>query len=216
MTLKISKSYYKNAEEIKKSKFICQLARVETEEEARTFIAQIKSENPKANHNCWTYTLGERQEIQRMSDDGEPSGTAGVPMLEILKKREITDVVAVVTRYFGGIKLGAGGLIRAYAGAVAHALDTVGLVELVEQQGFLLQLDYSLYDSLRRYLQEQGLQMSEPQFTSDVQLSCFVNLDEAEAFLLNLKEQFNDKIAATKTEIRPIEVPYLQNRKEEL
>ncbi len=110
MTITIKEDFIAE-EEIKKSRFICHLKRVYTEEEARAFISEIKKEHHKANHNCSAFTLGDRQEIQRSSDDGEPSGTAGVPMLEILKKREITNVCAVVTRYFGGIKLGAGGLM---------------------------------------------------------------------------------------------------------
>ncbi|MDM5143484.1 IMPACT family member YigZ [Lactococcus lactis] len=104
MTITI-KTDFINEEESKKSRFICHLKRISTEEEA-LFIAKIKKEHWKANHNCSAYTLGDRQEIQRTSDDGEPSGTAGVPMLEILKKKEIINVCAVVTRYFGGIKLG--------------------------------------------------------------------------------------------------------------
>ena len=93
--------------EIKKSRFICFLKRIETEEEAKAFIQQIKKEHWKANHNCSAFVLGDHHEIQRSSDDGEPSGTAGVPMLEVLKKNDLINVCAVVTRYFGGTKLGA-------------------------------------------------------------------------------------------------------------
>ena len=100
-------------EEIKKSRFICQLKRVDTEEEGRQFITQIKKEHYKATHSCSAMIIGEHAEIKRSSDDGEPSGTAGVPMLTVLEKQGLTNVVAVVTRYFGGIKLGAGGLIQA-------------------------------------------------------------------------------------------------------
>ena len=105
-------------EEIKKSKFICHVKRVSSEEEARDFINAIKKEHYKATHNCSAFIIGEQSDIKRTSDDGEPSGTAGVPMLGVLENHRITNSCVVVTRYFGGIKLGAGGLIRAYAGSV--------------------------------------------------------------------------------------------------
>ncbi|MFI9029403.1 YigZ family protein [Streptomyces sp. NPDC053560] len=114
--------------EINKSRFICALAPVATEAEAQEFIARIRKEHPTARHHCFAYVLGADGGIQKASDDGEPGGTAGVPMLQMLVRREMRYVVAVVTRYFGGIKLGAGGLIRAYGGAVGEALDTLGTV----------------------------------------------------------------------------------------
>lgn len=193
-------------EEIKKSRFICHLKRVYTEEEARSFISEIKKEHHKANHNCSAFTLGERQEIQRSSDDGEPSGTAGVPMLEILKKREITNVCAVVTRYFGGIKLGAGGLIRAYAGSVGHALDQVGLVKFVTQEQLILTLDYGNYDGLQRFLSAQGLIISESEFLSDVTVKLFVDLDKTDQLLADLIEQFSGKISVAKGDKHLVEV----------
>ncbi|MFK4935642.1 YigZ family protein [Lactococcus garvieae] len=205
MTITIKKDFIAE-EEIKKSRFICHLKRVYTEEEARAFISEIKKEPHKANHNCSAFTLGERQEIQRSSDDGEPSGTAGVPMLEILKKREITNVCAVVTRYFGGIKLGAGGLIRAYAGSVGHALDQVGLVKFVTQEQLILTLDYGNYDGLQRFLSAQGFVISESEFLSDVTVKLFVDLDKTEQLLADLIEQFSGKISVAKGEKQLVEV----------
>ncbi|EKF50876.1 YigZ family protein [Lactococcus garvieae] len=205
MTITI-KTDFTAEEEIKKSRFICHLKRVYTEEEARAFITSIKKEHYKANHNCSAFTLGDRQEIQRSSDDGEPSGTAGVPMLEILKKREITNVCAVVTRYFGGIKLGAGGLIRAYAGSVGHALDQVGLVQFVTQEELILTLDYGNFDSLQRFLVNQGLVISESEFLADVTVKLFVDLDKVEQLLADLVEQFSGKISASKGEKQLVEV----------
>ena len=99
------------------------MKRIISEEEGREYIAQIKKEHHKANHSCSAMIVGDDGQIKRSSDDGEPSGTAGVPMLTVLEKQGLTNVVAVVTRYFGGIKLGAGGLIRAYSGSVAHAIE---------------------------------------------------------------------------------------------
>ena len=114
---------------IDRSRFICHLKKVETEEEAQEYIKALKKEYWDANHNCSAYIIGENMEHQRSSDDGEPSGTAGVPMLEVLKKRELHNLVAVVTRYFGGIKLGAGGLIRAYGRSVSEAIDQSGIAK---------------------------------------------------------------------------------------
>ncbi|WP_439646091.1 IMPACT family protein [Secundilactobacillus silagei] len=114
---------------LKKSRFICSVQRATTKETADVFIESVRQANPKANHNCFAYMLGEHDEIQRESDDGEPSGTAGVPILEVLKRMALHDVVAVVTRYFGGTKLGAGGLIRAYSNSTSRAIEQVGLVK---------------------------------------------------------------------------------------
>ncbi|MEV4615585.1 YigZ family protein [Kitasatospora sp. NPDC049258] len=115
--------------EIKKSRFICHLARVADEDEAQAFVAAVRKQYWDARHNCTAFVVGEEQRRERSSDDGEPGGTAGVPMLEVLRRRGVTDTVAVVTRYFGGIKLGAGGLVRAYGNAVSRALDEAGLLE---------------------------------------------------------------------------------------
>ena len=127
-------------------------------------------------------------------------------MLEILKKREITNVCAVVTRYFGGIKLGAGGLIRAYAGSVGHALDQVGLVKFVTQEQLILTLDYGNYDGLQRFLSTQGLVISESEFLSDVTVKLFVDLDKTEQLLADLIEQFSGKISVAKGEKQLVEV----------
>ncbi len=112
--------------EINRSRFICALAPAATEQEAQGFVARIRRENPAASHNCFAYVIGADASVQKASDDGEPGGTAGVPMLQMLTRREMRYVVAVVTRYYGGVKLGAGGLIRAYGGVVGEALDALG------------------------------------------------------------------------------------------
>ncbi|MEU9101926.1 YigZ family protein [Streptomyces sp. NPDC048361] len=114
--------------EISRSRFICALAPAATEEEAQAFIARIRKEHPAAGHHCFAYVIGADAGVQKASDDGEPGGTAGVPMLQMLTRREVRYAVAVVTRYFGGVKLGAGGLIRAYGGVVGEALDAVGTI----------------------------------------------------------------------------------------
>ncbi|MFI8106329.1 YigZ family protein [Streptomyces sp. NPDC086023] len=112
--------------EINRSRFICSLAPAATEQEAQDFVARIRKEHPTATHNCFAYVIGADAAVQKASDDGEPGGTAGVPMLQMLMRREVRYAVAVVTRYYGGVKLGAGGLIRAYGGVVGEALDELG------------------------------------------------------------------------------------------
>ncbi|MFF4651409.1 YigZ family protein [Streptomyces sp. NPDC001380] len=116
--------------EIKKSRFVCSLARVADEEEAQAFIAAVRKEFWDARHNCTAFVVGDEQRRERSSDDGEPAGTAGVPMLEVLRRRGLTDTAAVVSRWFGGVLLGAGGLVRAYGSAVSETLDLAGVVEL--------------------------------------------------------------------------------------
>ncbi|MEW2175707.1 YigZ family protein [Streptomyces sp. NPDC005406] len=112
--------------EINRSRFICALAPAATEQDAQDVVARVRREHPTASHNCFAYVIGADASVQKASDDGEPGGTAGVPMLQMLTRREMRYVVAVVTRYYGGVKLGAGGLIRAYGGAVGEALDAIG------------------------------------------------------------------------------------------
>ncbi|MFF5703351.1 YigZ family protein [Streptomyces sp. NPDC012794] len=114
--------------EINRSRFLCSIAPAATEREAQDFIARVRKEHPAATHNCYAYVIGADASVQKASDDGEPGGTAGVPMLQMLTRRDIRYAVAVVTRYYGGVKLGAGGLIRAYGGVVGEALDVLGTV----------------------------------------------------------------------------------------
>ncbi|QIH75378.1 YigZ family protein [Macrococcoides canis] len=123
---------------INKSRFITYLFKIESEAEAKAKIDEIKALHKDANHNCSAYTIGDSHQIQKANDDGEPSGTAGVPMLESLKKNDIHNVVAIVTRYFGGIKLGSGGLIRAYQGGVSEAIQQTGKV--IYKNGMIIQV----------------------------------------------------------------------------
>ncbi|MEZ0095591.1 YigZ family protein [Streptacidiphilus sp. EB129] len=115
--------------EVRKSRFLCSLARVQDEAEAQAFVAALRKRYWDARHHCTAFVVGDEPRRERSNDDGEPAGTAGAPMLEVLRGRGLTDTVAVVTRYFGGVLLGAGGLVRAYGGAVSAALDQAVLVE---------------------------------------------------------------------------------------
>ena len=194
-------------EEIKKSRFICHAKRVYSEAEARDFITAIKKEHYKATHNCSAFIVGERSEIKRTSDDGEPSGTAGVPMLGVLENHNLTNVCVVVTRYFGGIKLGAGGLIRAYAGSVALAVKEIGIIEIKEQAGIAIQMSYAQYQEYSNFLREHKLTEIETNFTDQINTIIYVDKEEKENIKSALVEFFNGKVTLTDQGLREVEVP---------
>ena len=194
-------------EEIKKSRFICHAKRVYSEEEARDFIAAIKKEHYKAPHNCSAFIVGEKSEIKRTSDDGEPSGTAGVPMLGVMENHQLTNVCFVVTRYFGGIKLGAGGLIRAYAGSVALAIKEIGLIEIKEQAGLRLKMSYSQYQNFDNFLKAEDLIEFDTEFTDLVATTIYIDKQEKEPLEQKLVEFFNGKIQIDDQGLREVEIP---------
>ena len=194
-------------EEIKKSRFICYVKRVYSEEEARDFITAIKKEHYKATHNCSAFIVGERSEIKRTNDDGEPSGTAGVPMLGVLENHNLTNVCVVVTRYFGGIKLGAGGLIRAYAGSVALAVKEISIIEIKEQAGIAIQMSYAQYQEYSNFLREHKLTEIETNFTDQIDTIIYVDKEEKENIKSALVEFFNGKVTLTDQGLREVEVP---------
>ena len=194
-------------EEIKKSRFICHAKRVYSEEEARDFITAIKKEHYKATHNCSAFIVGERSEIKRTSDDGEPSGTAGVPMLGVLENHNLTNVCVVVTRYFGGIKLGAGGLIRAYAGSVALAVKEIGIIKIREQAGIAIQMSYAQYQEYGNFLREHNLMELETTFTDQIDTIIYVDKEEKENTKAALVEFFNGKVTLTDKGLREVEIP---------
>lgn len=167
---------------IQKSRFIAHFARVETEEEAQDFIQEIKKQHWSATHNCSAYLIGEQDQIQKANDDGEPSGTAGVPMLEVLKKRELKDTVVVVTRYFGGIKLGAGGLIRAYGGATSEGLNAVGVVERKRTTIMHVKVDYTWLGKLENELRGSIYPLKEIHYADTVIFDVYVKDADVPAF----------------------------------
>lgn len=195
--------------DIKKSRFICYLKRVSTEEEARTFIQALKKEHYKANHNCSAFILGETAAIKRSSDDGEPSGTAGVPMLGVLEQHQITNTVAVVTRYFGGIKLGAGGLIRAYAASVAEAVKEIGLVTVKEQEGLQVQLSYAQYQEFATWLAKHNLLEYDTQFLENIRTTLFVDKEGKEAICQDLVDYYHGKVSIEEAGSRIVEIPHI-------
>ncbi|AOT01633.1 YigZ family protein [Exiguobacterium sp. U13-1] len=168
---------------IQKSRFITYLARATTEEQAQAFISDLKKKHHDANHNCSAYVIGERNEIQKANDDGEPSGTAGVPMLEVLKKRDLRDTVVVVTRYFGGIKLGGGGLIRAYGSSVSEALNAVGVVERIEHTVISVNVDYTWLGKLENELRASVHPIDQIHYLDQVQIDVLVKTADVPDFL---------------------------------
>lgn len=194
-------------EMIKKSRFICQIKRISSEEEGREFIAQVKKEHYKATHSCSAMIIGEDSAIKRSSDDGEPSGTAGVPMLTVLEKNALTNIVVVVTRYFGGIKLGAGGLIRAYAGSVANAIKELGIVEVKSQEGILIELSYPQYQTFANFLKQENLQETDTDFSVNVTTAVYLDKGKVPELLEHLTEFYNGKIETMSVGQKIIEVP---------
>lgn len=150
------KNFGKDEFEEKKSTFIGRAKRVQTEEEAKDFINQIRSEEKEARHNVYAYAIGENMGIQRYSDDGEPQGTGGIPVLDVIKKNEITDIAIVVTRYFGGILLGKGGLVRAYSKGASIAIKNAGIVEKVKGRSLTFIVEYDTLGKIQ-YLFDQNL-----------------------------------------------------------
>lgn len=193
---------------IKKSRFICSIGRADTEEAAQDFIAQVQTANRKANHNCFAYMIGDKDQVQRESDNGEPSGTAGVPILESLQLAKLHNVVAVVTRYFGGIKLGAGGLIRAYSNVTTNAIHQAGLVQRVLQTAVDITVSYAQHDKLLYFLKEQQVEVANEAYGVDVTVTIFVDQAACDDLIDQLTNRFNDQLQIKKGQPRNHEVPY--------
>jgi len=157
-------------DEIKRSRFVTTLAHTSAREEALIFIDQIRAEFPDASHNCWAFLIGPPGTTGNvgMSDDGEPYGTAGRPMLTVLTHSRLGDVTAVVTRYFGGTKLGKGGLVRAYSGGVQHALEKVQCTERVTRVAVLATIGYAAYESFKRLLPDFEVLVMAEDFGTDI------------------------------------------------
>jgi uncharacterized YigZ family protein len=168
---------------IQKSRFTTYVNRVTNESDAQAFIETIKKKHWDANHNCSAYLIGENDQIQKANDDGEPSGTAGVPMLEVLKKRGLKDTVIVVTRYFGGIKLGAGGLIRAYGSATSEGLNATGIVERKLMQIFHTKVDYTWLGKVENELRASRYLIKDINYLEQVELQIYVTSGEEDVFL---------------------------------
>jgi uncharacterized YigZ family protein len=190
---------------IQKSRFIAHIKRTESEAEAQEFIQTLKKKYWDATHNCSAYLIGEHDQIQKANDDGEPSGTAGVPILEVLKKRKLKDTVVVVTRYFGGIKLGAGGLIRAYGKATSEGLDAVGIVERRLMRVCHVKIDYSWLGKIENELRSSIYILKNIQYQENVEIEVFVEEENQPAFSEWMIEMTNGQADITAGEVTYLE-----------
>lgn len=182
---KIYKTIYKYGKDetiINKSRFIGYAMPIETEEDALEFIQEIKTKHRDATHNVYAYVLGKDSNVQRFSDDGEPSGTAGIPALEVLKKEDLRNTVVVVTRYFGGVKLGAGGLIRAYTRGAKIGIEAGIIIDMVLHTKVKIRMDYTSYGSVENYLMTEEYIVDESIFDEAVNTFVYVEDSKLEEF----------------------------------
>jgi len=177
----------------KKSRFIASVKPVSTEDEAIRFINDLKSKYWDATHNVYAYYIGGINIIQRFSDDGEPSGTAGLPVLEVIKRMEVRDLVVVVTRYFGGTLLGASGLIRAYGKSASLGIEAAQIVRRKLCREITVILEYTLLGKVQSLLVSKGFLIKDVIYEQDVKITVFIPEDEVEAFINFITETTNAK-----------------------
>lgn len=177
----------------KKSRFIAQVFPIETEDEALAFLAQVRKKHYDARHNCFAYVLGEKNETERCSDDGEPSGTAGRPMLEVITGRGIHDVLVVVTRYFGGTLLGTGGLVRAYSAAVKAGLENSTIVEKCRGYSVKIKTDYNNLGKIQYVAAEMEIPEEHSEYGEMVELVYTVPEEKVPAFEREITEKTGGK-----------------------
>ncbi|GAK02584.1 LOW QUALITY PROTEIN: protein co-occurring with transport systems [Geomicrobium sp. JCM 19037] len=179
---------------IQKSRFITHMKRVSTEDAAKEFIDTIKKDHWNAAHNCSAYVIGENDDIQKANDDGEPSGTAGVPMLNVLLKQNLKDTVVVVTRYFGGIKLGAGGSIRAYGSSVSLGTEEIGVVNRRLMQKYDVHCTYELLGKLENEIRQSSYLLTDIEYNEQVTFHIAVPFEERSTFESWMVEVSNDRV----------------------
>ncbi|MDY4573844.1 MAG: YigZ family protein [Intestinibacter sp.] len=166
---------------VEKSTFIGYAKPIKSEEEAVEFINQIKKKHTDATHNVWAYTVGETMNIQRYSDDGEPQGTAGIPTLEVIKKEDLRDVVVVVTRYFGGIKLGAGGLVRAYTKGAKIGIEAAQIIQKVKYKEVSVTIDYNQIGKVQNEIMNMGYTIKDTLYSEKVEIIVYSREEEADS-----------------------------------
>lgn len=174
--------------EINKSKFIATVKQVESEEEARDFLSTVKKKFYDATHNCSAWILGVNGDKQKSNDDGEPSGTAGNPILETIKKNELVNVIVIVTRYFGGIKLGAGGLIRAYSHTASLGLNESQIVTMTPMQQLKITIDYNFLATIENWIRNNQLQLENTDYADNVTLNLLLMPEEVQMRLTQLTD----------------------------
>ncbi|AQS09063.1 IMPACT family member YigZ [Clostridium saccharobutylicum] len=186
--------------EEKKSEFIGYAKRVQNEEEAKEFVNEIKSLHKQARHNCWAYVIGSNMNIQRYSDDGEPQGTAGIPILEVMKKSNVTDCAVVVTRYFGGVLLGTGGLTRAYTKGASIAIKAAGIVEKVSGLKLSFEIEYDLFGKIQYICGQNSWHIEETEYTDKVIVHILCEEAISEEIENEIVEVTNGKVIVRKSE----------------
>jgi uncharacterized YigZ family protein len=187
---------------IKKSRFIGYATPIQSEEEALQFIAALQKKHWDATHNCYAYVFGPHDEIQKANDDGEPSGTAGKPILEVIKKEQLHNVAVVVTRYFGGIMLGAGGLIRAYSAGCGAGLQAAKIVTRILFQEIAIDIDYTWYGKIENELHAGGWHIDRVDYLDRVTVYALCPVDDAETLHKTLINATNGQALLTNTEQR--------------
>ena len=185
---------------INKSRFIGYGCPCETEDEALAFLARIRQKHKDATHNCYAYIIGLNSGIMRSSDDGEPGGTAGMPIIEVMKARGVVNCAVVVTRYFGGILLGAGGLTRAYAKAASDAVGAASIRLFAEAVLLEITLDYSLYGRLAAIYAEFGAKICSEEFSEQVKSSVYVRAEHAKALSERICDACCGKVSVVEKE----------------
>ena len=166
---------------VEKSTFIGYAKPIKTEEEAIEFVNEIKKKHKDATHNVWAYTVGESMNIQRYSDDGEPQGTAGIPTLEVIKKEDLRDVVVVVTRYFGGIKLGAGGLVRAYTKGAKVGIEAGIVIEKVKYVEVKIKIEYTQLGRIQNEIMNLGYKVKDTIYSEDVEIIVYSKVEDVQS-----------------------------------
>ena len=192
---------------IEKSTFIGYAKPIKTEEVAIEFVNEIKKKHKDATHNVWAYTVGKTMNIQRYSDDGEPQGTAGIPTLEVIKKEDLRDVVVVVTRYFGGVKLGAGGLVRAYTKGAKIGIDAAKVIEKVMYKEVRIKIDYNQLGKVQNEIMNMNYFVKDTIYEDNVEIIVYSRLEEVKV----LTDKMIDITSAT-AEIKLCEEFYLSEQ----
>ena len=184
---------------IEKSRFITYCAHVENEEEARAFVAEIRSKHTLATHVCYAFVADKTGNLQRFSDDGEPQGTAGVPMLEVLKNKKLFETAVAVVRYFGGVKLGAGGLVRAYSSSVAQCLDEADIRVLQVCAEYEISVSYTGVDGAQKYISTHTCSLLSTDYGENVVFKIAVKKTEEQAFIDGLVDYMQGKVDCRRT-----------------
>ena len=185
---------YESEKVIEKSRFITYSTHVESEEEARGFIAKIRSQHSLATHVCYAFISDKTGNLQRFSDDGEPQGTAGVPILEVLKAKKLYETAVAVVRYFGGIKLGAGGLVRAYSSSAAENLDGADIRVLEMCKEYLIEVDYTGIDGIQKFLSTHPCSLLSTDYGEKVLFTVAVKKAEGEVFQTELVDYMQGRV----------------------